>query len=446
MRAFLGIRGSKSVNSGIRNTIMKQPSMFFAYNNGIAATASGAELAQNEEGLYITRVSDLQIVNGGQTTASLSTSRRKDKIDLNDIFVQMKLSVVQPDYANEVIPRISRCANSQNKVSEADFFSNHPFHVRLEMHSRRIWAPAKTGTQHESHWFYERARGQYLNEQAKLTPSEKKRFLQQNPREQLLTKTDLAKYENAWRGLPDIVSFGAQKNFRRFAEWIEERWNTSESDFNEEYFRNSIAKAIIWKSTERLVSRQSWYQNGYRANIVAYTISKLAQLISSKTKDKYINLRNIWNQQRISPALEMQLSLISGEVFNVIIDPARIIENVTEWCKKKLCWEKVEQLDIPLIPEFSMELVDKDVLIHAARDAKAIQKIDNGIEAQSIVIFLGSSYWQNLFSWSKEKKILSPADESVIKVAAGIPNRIPTEKQSKWLLNLKARVEAEGFE
>lgn len=446
VRAFLGIRGSKSVNSGIRNTIMKQPSMFFAYNNGIAATASGAELVQSEEGLYITRVSDLQIVNGGQTTASLSTSRRKDRIELNDIFVQMKLSVVPPDYANEVIPRISRCANSQNKVSDADFFSNHPFHVRLELHSRRIWAPAKAGTQHETHWFYERARGQFLNEQAKLTPSEKNRFLQQNPREQLLTKTDLAKYENAWRCLPNVVSFGAQKNFRKFAEWIEQCWNISDTDFNEEYFRNAVAKAILWKSTERLVSQQSWYQKGYRANIVAYTVSKLSQIISAREKEKYLNLRNIWNQQRISPALEMQLIVISKAVLEVFVDPARVIENVTEWCKKELCWQKVEQLDISLIPEFSMELVDKDVLIHATRDAKAVQKIDNGIEAQSIVISLGSSYWQSLFSWSKEKKIFSPDDESVIKVAAGIPKKIPTEKQCKWLLNLKVKAEAEGFE
>jgi hypothetical protein len=177
VRSFLGIRGTKSVNSGIRNTILKQPAMFFAYNNGIAATASEAEVVRAEHGLYLPQAKDLQIVNGGQTTASLTNARRKDKAALDGIFLQMKLSVIEPDRAEEVIPLISRFANSQNKVNDADFFSNHPFHIRIETHSRRIWAPTVDGAQHETHWFYERARGQFLNEHAKLSQSEKRRFL-----------------------------------------------------------------------------------------------------------------------------------------------------------------------------------------------------------------------------------------------------------------------------
>jgi len=157
VRSFLSTRGK--VNKSIRSTILTEPEMFFAYNNGIATTATDAHVQLGGHGLRLLGAKYLQIVNGGQTTASLSAARRRDRADLEHIYVQMKLSVIAPERADEVIPRIAYCANSQNKVSEADFFSNHPFHVRIEDMSRRMWAPATGGAQHETHWFYERARG-----------------------------------------------------------------------------------------------------------------------------------------------------------------------------------------------------------------------------------------------------------------------------------------------
>jgi hypothetical protein len=445
VRSFLGARGSKSVNTGIRTTILKQPSMFFAYNNGIAATASAADVVQDGNRLCLTVVQDLQIVNGGQTTASLSTTRRKEKNDLGNIYVQMKLSIITPEHADEVIPNISRYANSQNKVSEADFFSNHPFHVRVETHSRHIGAPAVRGAQYNTYWFYERARGQYLNEQAKLSKSDKNRFLLQNPREQLITKTDLAKFENAWRGLPHIVCLGAQKNFREFAIWIDSLWQASDLDFNEEFFRRLVVKAILWKATERLVSKQDWYNKGYRGQIVAYTIAKLSLDIEKKEKGKYLDFRTIWSKQQISTGLERQLALIAEAIFTVMLDPERGIENVTEWCKKKLYWEKVENLDIQLLTEFKKELVEKDEIQAEAKIAKQIQKVDNGIEAQKIVFELGAKYWQKLLNWGVERSLLTTDDVSVIKVAARIPNKIPSDKQCFWLLEIKDKVETDGF-
>jgi hypothetical protein len=261
-----------------------------------------------------------------------------------------------------------------------------------------------------------------------------------------MTKTDLAKYENAWRCIPHIVSLGAQKNFRHFAEYIEALWNKSESDFNEEYFRNTVAKAIIWRLTERLVTRQPWYQNGYRANIVAYSIARMSQLANEIENGKTLDLRHIWSQQTISQALEMQLSIITEAVFKTIVDPTREVENVTEWCKKELCWKRVENLKIQLIPKLKMELVEKDELKRSAREAKTIQKIDGGIESQSVVVSLGQPYWQKLLIWSKDRNFLSPGELSVIRVAANMPRMVPSEKQSKWLLNIRVRSEEEGFQ
>ena len=226
VRSFLTVRGK--VNKGIRNTILNRADMFFAFNNGITCTATSVEVADGKDGLRLLKANDLQIVNGGQTTASLASAARNDQASLRAVFVQMKLSVVTPEESGVVIPEISRCANSQNKVSEADFFSNHEYHRRMEQISRRLWAPAAGGAQYETHWFYERARGQYLNEQSDFTVAERKKFQLQNPRQQGITKTDLAKFENTWRQLPHMVSQGAQKNFLAFSTIVVNDWTATQ--------------------------------------------------------------------------------------------------------------------------------------------------------------------------------------------------------------------------
>jgi AIPR protein len=167
VRSFLQARGN--VNRGIRNTLEREPEMFFAYNNGITATAEAIESETTEQGLVITNIHNLQIVNGGQTTASIHLASRQ-KVDLFRVFIQMKLSIVGPDLAEKIVPKISQYANSQNRVNAADFFANHPFHVRMEEFSRRLYAPSPEGNFRESKWFYERARGSYQDETAKSYP------------------------------------------------------------------------------------------------------------------------------------------------------------------------------------------------------------------------------------------------------------------------------------
>lgn len=279
-----------------------------------------------------------------------------------------------------------------------------------------------------------------------MSPAEKRRFLQQNPREQLITKTDLAKYENAWREIPHIISLGAQKNFRNFAEHIDELWKASDSDFNEEHFRHIVARAIIWKYTERMVSRQSWYQGGYRANVVAYTIAKLALLIRTAANDKVLDFRTIWNQQRISQGMEQQLEQIAEAVFQTIVAEDRPVDNVTEWCKKELCWERVECLKIALFPSFRADLVDRTEMLAAKKDAKKLQKTDTGIAGQTVVVQLGGKYWQQLLYWAEKKNLLAPDEKKLVGIAARIPNRIPPDFQCPKLLEIRARMAAEGFE
>ena len=222
------------------------------YNNGITATAEAVEIEDRDGMSVMTRLTNLQIVNGGQTSASIHAAMR-NKTDLSKTFVQMKLSIVDADRAEKIVPDISRYANSQNKIAAADFFSNHPFHVRMEEISRRIYAPAKVGAFTQSRWFYERARGQYADRRSRLTVAQRKKFDLEHPRAQVFSKTDLAKIEMTWRTRPEIVCLGAQKNFAHFAHAIGQRWDQNEKEYSEEWFKNAIVKLIIFKKTERVI-------------------------------------------------------------------------------------------------------------------------------------------------------------------------------------------------
>lgn len=443
VRSFLTVKGR--VNKGIRQTIMTLPHMFFAYNNGIACTASAADVGRTPSGMSLLKVTDLQIVNGGQTTASLAAARHNDKATLDHIFVQMKLSVIPPEASGQVIPEIARCANSQNRVSEADFFSNHEFHRRMEQISRRLWAPATDGAQYETHWFYERARGQYLNAQARFSPSERKRFGLLNPRAQVIAKTDLAKFDNAWRQLPHTVSQGAQKNFLAFSTYATQEWEKNSHQFNEEYFKRLVAKGILFRKTEQLVSKQPWYQGGYRANVVAYAVSKLSQMISTEAPSRALDFRSIWNRQNLTPALESELVRITEAVFNVIISPQAGFQNVTEWCKKELCWKRAAELELTLSSPLFKELIERDEDIQQTKDSKEAQKIEVGIEKQTVVFKLGAPYWKDLREWGARQGLLSPDDISFLNVAAAMPRKLPTEKQSSRLIEIKTRLESEGY-
>lgn len=335
VRSFLQAKGN--VNKGIRQTILKEPHRFLAYNNGISATAETVKLVDLPNGGQgIAEICDLQIVNGGQTTASLYQAVRKDKADITGIYVQTKLTVVDRDRMDEIVPLISRYANNQNKVNEADFSANDPFHIRVEQLSRTIWAPAFDGTQRQTRWFYERARGQYADaKNRESTPAKQKAFTLTHPNAQKFSKTDLAKFEHTWGQLPHIVSLGAQKNFSKFTVGLTEK---SRPELDETYFTHLIAKAILFKSTEKIVGNEKF--GGYRANIVTYTLAYL----SYKTQQG-IDLNKIWKQQSLTPLLQQAIQVVSKEVHQVITNPPEG-RNVTEWCKKDSCWQAIQ--GIPL--------------------------------------------------------------------------------------------------
>lgn len=446
VRSFLSTK--VAVNKKIRETILTVPQNFFAYNNGVSATAMDLIVEKEGDGKYITYAKDFQIINGGQTTASLSNARYKDKADLSAIYVQMKLTEVDSntEKASELIRNISKSSNSQNKVSDADFFATHPFHIRMEKFSRKLFAPATGGAQYETKWFYERARGQYLQEQMHLSKAQKDKFTTQQPKRQVITKTDFAKFRNTWDRLPHIVSKGAQTNFLKFAEIADSNWSKNDTQFNEKYFKDTIALAILFKHTEYIVSHQPWFAQGYRANIVTYSIALLHELIIKQFQDKDLDLQLIWNRQQVPSVITNELIKITKFVFEKITAPDRDTINVTQWCKREACWERVKKCDIVLSREVEKVLLNRDETRAAERDAKKEQKLITDIEAQKQVVEYGAKLWRDIYEFIMSKRIsITPDQVEAMVCASKIPARIPNGYQSAQLLNLLQEAISNGF-
>lgn len=339
VRAFL--KSSGKVNRGIIQTAGETPQMFFAYNNGITATTEALEVQADKDGLRILRCRNLQIVNGGQTTASLYHAKRTGK-KLDKVFIAMKISeVLDPSHAEDIVSKISQFANSQNKVNLSDLGSNKSFHVELHRLSQsQVPKGPFQGNRTASQWFYERMRGQYDNELGRTKSSkQKKDFRAKFPPSQCLTKTDVARYSMIWDRQPHVVGSGAEKNYMAFQKKFIDGLKLVPDEI---WFQELIGKAIITDSCDRLV--RATKIPGYKANVVAYTVALLSHLHGD-----VINLRKVWNEQKASNQVEDWLQAAIGPVRELIIAPEQRGMNITEWAKKARCWERLleSNLSIP---------------------------------------------------------------------------------------------------
>ncbi len=437
VRSFLQIKGN--VNKGIRDTLRYEPDMFLAYNNGISVTAESVEIQRDDNGKpSIRKIRDLQIVNGGQTTASIFNVRNDKKIatDMSKVYVQMKLSVIQSSEAmDEIVPLISTFANTQNKIQIADFSANDPFHRHIEELSRTIWAPAANGKK-PLNWFYERARGQYVDMLTReSTTKRKKEYKETHP---LFTKTDLAKYENTWDQLPFYVSEGAQKNFHRFTL----RLNDHKKFIPDEtYYQALIAKAILFRQTEKLVQNQRY--GGYRANIVTYTLS----FLSYKTAQR-IDLCRIWKEQTLFPALEHEIVNVSKFIQKSITNPPNNA-NVSEWCKKEKCWDSIKNYKYTISDKLKSELLSVSQAI--SKTCTAINRIESLTEEElnqiRKVTTIPAVTWFALARWAKETNTFLPEQRNLLFSIGTILSRgqKPSIKQASHALNAYTVAIQKGF-
>lgn len=453
VRSFLSVRGK--VNKSIQNTIKNYPEMFFAYNNGIAATASEIDTEMTESGLKITRIKDLQIVNGGQTTASITntilTARKGENIDISHLFVPMKVSVLEHSMSERIIPKISEYSNSQNKVDASDFFSNHPFHIRIEDYSRKTPAPAVNGNQFQQYWYYERTRGQYNQGKMKFKPrsSQMRQYETRYPENQVIKMVDLAKYMVIYEGNPDVASKGKQAIVKVFAKETKKQWAKSDVDINVYYFKRVVALAILFKETDEIIRQTDWYRekHSYKANVIAYSMSVLFEYIRNNCKEYEMDFIRIWNQQSLYPELRLQMKILCNEVYEFITREDRLTENVTQWCKQARCWERAQKRKWTIQPEFLKTLISKDTIKGEEKEAKASRKVESEVDALKFIMAEGPEYWQKVLEWSSIRRLLSDMELSILKMVINmnVTGRIPSDKQAKVILKARERLIAEGM-
>ena len=437
VRSFLQARNK--VNRGIRDTIRDDPAMFFSYNNGLTATAEAVEIADMGEGLLLLSADNFQIVNGGQTSASIHAARKLSPEQLKRVFVQMKLTVVPADRAEKVVPRISEFANSQNKVNAADFFSNHPFHVRMEEFSRRLLAPSGEGGYRETKWFYERARGQFADERGRRTVAERKKFDAEFPRSQFISKTDLAKFENSFRGKPHVVSLGAQKNFGELARSMSDEWRRSDAAYDEVWFRRLVAKALLFRNLEKSVPAQPWYEGGYRANIVTYALAKMVH--DAGARKRVPDLDQIWRLQRVPAALEDGAIAAAKAANDVLSSPPAGIRNIGEWAKKQACWAEVCRHEVDYSQDYLEALVDPEDARSHKIEQKRERQLDDGAAALIEAVQLGADYWARVLAFGQSTKRLTPKEAGILGTCAQMPLKQPSEKQAVIALDVADRME-----
>lgn len=345
VRSFLQFTGK--INKGIRNTILKEQHMFMAFNNGIAATAEEVMITdlQNNQGKAISIVKDFQIVNGGQTTASIYHTWKKDEIDISNVFVPVKLTIVKNrENFSEIVGRIAEYANTQNRVSASDLSSNRENHVLIEKLSRTIWASPISGETVQTRWFFERSRGQYKNDRNRfgITPSKRKQFDKQNPRSQMFTKELLAKYINSYVEVyngnklvvgPHIVVRGSQKNYAQFL-----NYNFSFKPDNI-WFEDLVAKALLFKNAEKIYGVKPNAIGDMRYITVPYSIAWLALKLNYK-----IDLYKIWKQQSLSEIFKKKLHEVMSKIEDYIKTQAPG-SLYGEWAKKEECWQSIKNKD-----------------------------------------------------------------------------------------------------
>jgi len=334
VRSYLQATGK--INKGLKETLSKEPEMFMTYNNGISTIADELiidEQASNDQIIVIKELRNWQIVNGGQTTASIYNALQ-NKISLKNVNVQMKLTVIKyKDKADEIISNISKYANSQNKINMSDFSANDGYHIEMERLSRKIYVPTDKGKSNNK-WFYERARGQYMVElNRQPTQGTKKQFKETNPKKQCISKTVAAKCQMAWMQYPDIVSKGLETNFIKFSEMVKKSEIPVPCELS---YISMIAKVILFQSCDKIV--ENLKLGGYKAQVNYYTIAVLSEF-----HDNYVDDNQIWINQKISPELSLIIEETALKVWEHFMNPEVKGINISQWCKKQDCWDLLKK-------------------------------------------------------------------------------------------------------
>lgn len=449
IRCFLSARGK--INKSIKSTIIgDHPESFFTYNNGIAVIANSITLSNDQR--YITEFDGFQIVNGGQTTASLTNALIRGEApagNLEKIFVPMKLTVLKfnmddeedfesfqqkKDLYNTIVHDIAKCSNWQNPTQEADFFSNDPFHREMEKLSmlKENTSPVRSGEISGTYWFYERSKSRWNQATFYMTKAQRTAWIRLHPKNQVITKEKLGMYYNTVALLPYQVCKGGVNNMPTFAKSVMEIMQKRPETINSYFFKKYVAVKIIYDSTDKLIANADWYPSGgYKAMYIPYTIAKI---ISSLPNGKGINWSLIWKRQSLYHSLAHQIEIVA-KLTKEFFDEVSHGGNQRTYAIKEETWKKYLSWPLVLESDFIMDLINiEEAKIEEKAQAK-IARFNSEIDLTVKAVKLGSKYWLNLYTDLERQKILSGGERDKIKGIASYlaKNGFLTDSQAKAL-------------
>lgn len=433
VRAFLG--DNRKVNKGIRETLKTEPGMFFAFNNGLTVTVSDLKSRTHENGhTEIVQATGLQIVNGGQTTASLYWAR-KSGLDLAKVRVQMKLSRLPEEGFEDAVHNIARYANAQNAVSASDLFAGHPYFKRLEGISRQELAPAGSAGETPSYWYFERTTGSYKVELRRKSGLAARTWQLLNPKKQLLTKTDVARYETTFGFAPHHVSSGAQKNIAAFGRIIEREWGLDPGLFDLGYYRRLVARAILTRAVDAAIPGQSWYPGSILRPLTTYTLSLMSyRMHEAQCQPDY---DAIWKSQRAPDAFVKEAMKVARLVLPLLQEiPEAQVRNrlVTEWVKREACWDRVRESEILLSQGYVATLVPEKSQIKRKEDW-----------ASRALSLWKAGTWKRLHEWNGSSHVLTDGEAELVQWAAITSEFRPKAFRLKKLREAWDRAAQSGF-
>lgn len=401
VRFFLN--ATRKQNKGIQETLKDNPEMFFAYNNGISATADNMIVFEQDGKQFIHTIDNLQIVNGGQTTASIHYFGKddKNKEKLKKVFVPMKLSVLKEmEGSKEFVNNISRCANTQNTVKLSDLGSNNIFNEEMEKWSRKIAIPGSNGKK----WYYERKTGDYFTTNLLLARNNDvvglSKFRTEFDKNRLIKKTEIAIVLFSWGFLiegkidprPYDAGKGAEKNYDKFQTFIKNNSVLVDDSF----YKISLAKFILHEKIREIATAIGIPQQ--RNHVVNYTTALLSQKLNGT-----LDFNLIWEAQDISNKLKELVNEIIPLVWGNIQESSNKI-NLDTWCKKIDCWNSLKKIYIDTrleIPEFL-----KESFTEASNNTVITYQLDDAIN--------DSSFWYKMSAKAKELNCFTPRDRAFL--------------------------------
>jgi len=456
VRTFLDFKSG--TNRGMRKSLVSEPEHFFAYNNGITVTATAIETMQEDGHLLITSLDNMQIVNGGQTTAAIYFSPREkggikgaermynySDIDLNKVYVQMKLTVIEDKEASDVLKsNIATFANSQNSIQQSDLVSNHPFHLNIETRSRKQLMPAgENGL--STKWFYERVRGQYSTQMRALSVPLKKRFEAEYPKKQVFNKTDLAKYENTWRMKPYIVKKGAQANLKALGGEIIKEFEQDETAFGPAFYNDLVSKMLLFRMADTAILKAAWYkeETGLKAEVVTYSIALLRYVLVRQMKD--INLSAIYRNQSVSDSLLSTIVSIAFKIRSSITDFEFTggVTNPSEFCKSEKGWKKIQTIEIDLSRLRDSDILTADEIEDSKKEKHNITEASRSITGYEYVLSVPAQEWELIAEYNGNTYPASHMNVGIPRMCAELhrTGKIPSIKQ----MNLAKKIREEAY-